>query len=128
VISSEVSSKYATPSANRTASWVSSCSSAGVDDRAHVGPRRVDLRVDDCLQVEGRGGVVDLDHVVGPDFVQREPLALDVDGLASGRPRADVAEREIREALQGEDATSPRDLLTHRLGGRGDGHRRSVGG
>ena len=100
----------------------------GVDDRADVGPRRVDLRVDDGLQVEGRGGVVDLDHVVRPDLVQREPLALDVDGLASGRPRADVAEREIREALEGEDAAGPRDLLSHRLGGRGDRHRRSVGG
>ena len=66
-----------------------------VDDRAHVGPSRVDLRVEDGLEVEGRRRVVDLDDVVRRHLVEREALALDVDGLATRRPRAHVAEREV---------------------------------
>ena len=100
----------------------------GVDDRAHVRPQRVDLGVDHGLQVQGGRGVVHLDHVVRPDLVEREALALDVDGVATGRPCADVAEGEVGEALQGQDAAGPGDLLAHRLGSGGDGHRRSVGG
>ena len=87
----------------------------GVDDRAHVGPPRVDLRVEDGLQVEGRRRVVDLDDVVRRDLVERDALALDVDGLAAGGPALTWPSVRSAEPLQREDAAGPRDLLAHRL-------------
>ena len=99
-----------------------------VDDRSHVGPPRVDLGMQDRLQVQIRRRVVEVDDVVRLDLVQSHALALDVDGLAAGGPRADMAQRQVCISLQGEDPARPGDLLPHRVRPGRIRHRRCVGG
>ena len=99
-----------------------------VYDSADVGPARVDLGMQDGLQVQVRRRIVEVDDAVRLDLVQRHALALDVDGLAAGGPRADMAQRQVCVSLQGEDAARPGDLLPHRVRPGRIGHRRCVGG
>src|SRR5262249_54503165 len=99
-----------------------------MDDRAHVRARLVDLRVQHRLEVQRRVGVVDRDHVVGADLVERDPLPLYVDVVAVPVADADVPERQVGVALERQDAAGPRRLLAERPRGDGDTHLRSVGG
>ena len=74
------------------------------------GPHAVHARVQDGLEVQDGGGVVDRDHVLDLDLVERHALPLDPD-LAVRPARADMAERQVGVALAGEDPARPGDLL-----------------
>jgi len=95
-----------------------------VHDGAHVGAPAVDLRVEHRLQVHVRRGrraavaEVELDDVVRLHLVQGHPLALYVHRRPARLAGADVAEREVGVALEGEDAAGPRHLLAERLRSR----------
>ena len=97
-----------------------------VHDGADVRAGAVDAGVQHRLEVQDRRRVVERDHVVRLDLVQRDALALDPD-VAVRPAGADVAERQVCVALGGQDAACPRHLLAEALGDR-DHQRRSVGG